>query len=366
MKKFLLTVLLSLGLFTTKAQTTEIADFSLDSPYTAATIGVRWQLIDSSQLASRCADEFGYVVGDNELAIFGLRVMNHGPYDFAFPYIVDANGNRISDSLLLSYGLHWDSCHHHVHIIDWGRVKLLNKCKEFIKDGGKIGWNMYDGTNVYSDYLNTVFGAPTAAWLSQYMVLDWALAGHEPNDEYNGTTRLGMSAGHGDIYPQSTWGNDIELHDVPNGEYWMRFILNASLYVNQGFNLAPDSFDVPVVLSGQYPGSRLNPRTLVPVSTPHVCCANPIPSIPTGVKFKGQDRLEWAAVQGATQYEIWQAKASQAPGEGWYVQDINSYRLIGVTSATTISIPPLGGKWAYRIKAKNCAGTSGFSSQVIR
>lgn len=259
MKKLLAILFISFLALGTSAQ---ISDFTLDSCYSASTTQIKWVTIDSSTLALRCAEEYGFEPGDNENIVFGLRFANMGQHDAAFPYVVDLNGVRISDSALAAIGLHWDSCHGHLHIEDWGRVRLLDQCGNVVDSGGKIGLNMYDSQNLFSDYLLTPFGACTDAWLRTYGIPDYTLASHEPNDEFNGTTRLGQSAGFFDTYNNGTWGNNVRSNNVPNGNYILDFILNASLYFNQGFNIFPDGYRIPITLSGEYPPNKLNPRTI--------------------------------------------------------------------------------------------------------
>lgn len=271
MKKLVLILLFVISSLFTNAHIGGITDITVDSPYTAQTLGVSWVLIDSSRLASRCAEEYGFSVGDNERWHFGLRWLNMGPHDGAFPFVIDSAGNRIPDDSLEAMGLHWDSCHGHLHIKDWGLAILMDECGNVIDTGGKVGLNMYDSQNIM-EYLSTPFGAALDAWLNQYGVPDYSLINAEPNDDFNGEERLGLSAGFYDTYPLGTWGNEIIGNNRPNGNYKIRFITNASLHFNQGVNTFPDEFTIPITVSGVYPPTRLAPRTITintnSVSTP--------------------------------------------------------------------------------------------------
>ena len=224
----------------------QISDFTLDSCYFANTIEVHQVNIDSNILALRCAAEYGLQPGYNELIVFGLRFANMGNHDAAF------NG----------LGLYFDSCHSHLHLENFGTCDLLNECGEVIRQGGKIGLNLYDGLNYMEFLLLPNLGNCSDTWLNQYGTPDYSLQLHPPNDNFNGEENMGLSAGYCDTYSNGTWGNNIRSNDIPNGNYYLRPRCNASAYFNQGLNIFPDQFTVPVMLTGQFPPSPALPRSI--------------------------------------------------------------------------------------------------------
>lgn len=260
-----------LALFT--GANAQISDFTTDSVYFSQSLNVINRYVSEPD----CIEEFDYVVGNNELIVFGLRTINMGQHDAG---IVDA---------IDTTGLFWDDCHYHWHLDGWNDVFLLDGCGNVVKEGGKVGWNLRDGGNVFEYIDRTVQGSQFEAWISQYGALDYGLISHPPNDEFNGDTRMGISAGWYDTYTESTWGNSIRSDSVPNGVYTLRCRGNFSRYFRQGLNVFPDSFDITVTISGTAPA-----RTIITGGQLPDCCPTPVcycdnagimPQVPQNVVF---------------------------------------------------------------------------------
>jgi fibronectin type 3 domain-containing protein len=84
-----------------------------------------------------------------------------------------------------------------------------------------------------------------------------------------------------------------------------------------------------------------------------------IPAVPTGVSatdgtYSDKVRVTWSASSGATAYEVWRATSSSS----------SSASKIGSPTSTTYddTSATAGTTYYYWVKAKNSAGTSGFSS----
>lgn len=339
-------ILFTLCLLWSHGVTSQISDFTLDSCYAASTIAIKHLVITQSTIDQRCAQEYGFVAGDNELLVFGLRFANMGNHDAAFSGV----------------GLGWDSCHGHYHLTDFGSAKLLDRCKQPVLLGGKVGLNLYDGIN-FMDFLLFSTGACTDTWLNTYATPDYSLQFHPPNDSFDGEENMGLSAGHADTYSNGTWGNDLEIVTTPNGQYWIRLICNASQYFNQGINVFPDSFDIPITISGVFPPDINFPRTVSVSTVGWTCCNDQVPAVPTGLKVTQQDRLSWDGVPGATSYKVYRAMASKGQG-GWFVS--STPILIGETVSNTTSLPQVPGKYFYYVSAKNCSGESLKSTPIVR
>ena len=261
-------------LFLSVSLNAQISDLTVDSVYFANTLDIIHRTL--SEEDTICNQEYGYHVGDNELIVFGLRTINMGQHDAAFPSVVDSNGNLLPDSILDSLGVHWNPCHWHIHTEEGYTVSILNKCKELIEtDSAKIGFNFQDMGNIMT-YLSSSYGHQLDLWLNEYGTPDYALAVHPPNDNFNGDTRMGISAGYFDDYGSSTWGNSKHIESIPNGTYYLRVKHNFGFYFNQGLNIFPDSFDVSISISGTDVNRVLSVG--VPVEP---CCdaSNPAPQI---------------------------------------------------------------------------------------
>ncbi len=79
------------------------------------------------------------------------------------------------------------------------------------------------------------------------------------------------------------------------------------------------------------------------------------PSVPSVNIGSGQITVTWAAVEGATAYEVWTGMVINSEAASKHGADINaslSTAISGLANGTTYYI------W---IKAKNAVGTSGFS-----
>ena len=80
-------------LFLSVSLNAQISDLTVDSVYFANTLDIIHRTL--SEEDTICNQEYGYHVGDNELIVFGLRTINMGQHDAAFPSVVDSNGNLL-------------------------------------------------------------------------------------------------------------------------------------------------------------------------------------------------------------------------------------------------------------------------------
>jgi len=244
-------IILLISSMCSKAQ---ISDFTTDSVYFTQGLDINIVHIDPGTfdtLQGACANEFGFSVGDNECITFGLRTINMGQHDADFNSTLDPSG------------VFFDSCHWHNHIEDWNTVSLLPCTTSTVSlaGGGKVGMNLMDGGNMVYWLLS---GGSLNDWLSSYGIIDYTLANHPPNDDFNGDTHMGLSAGYYDTYTPSTWGNQIVITGRPNGDYVIQCKGDFSRYFNQGINIFPDSFYVPVTISGAYPNRTISIATSYP------------------------------------------------------------------------------------------------------
>lgn len=257
MKPTLLCIILTILSLTSHAQ---ISDFTTDSCYFSESLDIINRVITNQE----CIDEFDYAPGDNELIVFGLRTINMGQHDADFLLALDTTG------------LFFDTCHYHSHIRDWNYVYLLNECRDTVAKGAKVGYNLLDGGNVITA-INVGYMACFGEWIVQYGAIDYALGVHPPNDNFNGDTHMGTSAGYFDTYPPGTWGNSIKIDGVPNGTYSLACAGNFSRYFNQGLNIFPDGFEVIVTIDGIAPNRTISAIGTLPVCVPKCDASNPDP-----------------------------------------------------------------------------------------
>lgn len=271
MRKILLSALLFVGLLG-KAQ---ISDFTTDSCYFSESLDIIHRNINNLE----CVEEFGYTLGDNELLIFGLRTINMGQHDAGIVNALDTTG------------LFFDECHYHYHIEDWNNVYLLNSCRDTVAKGAKVGYNLMDGGNVITA-INVGYMTCFGEWIAQYGAIDYTLGVHPPNDDFNGDTRMGLSAGYLDTYPASTWGNSIKIGGVPNGVYTLPCVGNFSRYFNQGLNVFPDGFEVTVTISG------VSPNRTISVGGQLESCCEPQSCVATDSVFINRNKvITWNKIQ---------------------------------------------------------------------
>lgn len=248
MKKIFLTlsVACALAVSVLKAQIVGITDFTFDSCYSASTIGIVHYNMSNDSIIAGCANEFGFIIGDNEVITCGTRIVNMGQHDKSF----QGQG-------------YFDTCHGHIHLPDMVQLYITNACGNVIAVGNKLGFNMQDGAN----FVNWMYNGGNSCdltWLSRYGYVDPALALTASNPDFNGSDRMGLSAGFYDTYGPQTWGNGIVSNNIgiPNGSYYMCVAGHFNQYMNQGINIFPDTLSIPFTISGTYPPVASSPRVV--------------------------------------------------------------------------------------------------------
>lgn len=309
MKKLLLTFSVACALAVSVLQA-QISDFTIDSCYFANTIGVVHYNFANDSVIAGCGNEFGFEVGDNEILTMGTRLVNMGQHDCSFQGLGE-----------------FDACHGHIHLPDMANLYIANACGEVLLTGDKLGFNMQDGAN-FVQWVLSGNNECDRTWLSRYGYIDPALVNTPPNPNYNGSDRMGLSAGFYDTYGPQTWGNGIRINGLPNETYYACFGGHFSQYMNQGLNPFPDSLAVSFTLTGS--GSTRIPTN---IGAP-VVLSLPVPVTNASVITSGQQspaNISWNS-SGACRYKITPAYKS---GNTWIV--VNG--LAVTTSGNSFSYP---------------------------
>jgi hypothetical protein len=225
--------------------TAQISDLTFSKPYFESTL----QIINRNITDLECIEEYGYHLGNNELLVFGLSTWNMGQHDAAFPSVIDSFGNILPDSILHQMGLHWDDCHWHIHTDSLYIVVVRDVCYNAVAIGAKIGFNFQDMGN-WITWILSPNGIADHDYLLQYGVPDYSLQFHPPNDNFNGDTRMGLSAGYYDTYSSATWGNSVPTTGLL-GDYFICVYANYDKYFNQGLNIFPDSSATAITITPQ-------------------------------------------------------------------------------------------------------------------
>ncbi len=316
MKKLILTLAILCSLFTAKGQVTHVCSTSVhvEKNEFFRNLRVTTNPVDSTRTISSRA-----------------CCLVSGPDDAIF--IVDsANGVYPHSSGNMYIRWYFD-------------FELINQCNQEVADYYK---NLF-----YFGSMDAFYSAPGVVSEHfqdelQYMdhLLDPSVYGAIPLacDPWD-DLRTCITKGRNDCY-------DIHFNigKQPDGIY--RFVLDINFpptFYNTGE--FEEGLDIPMLIVG---------NTATPVTSMPTASVTP----PADLKIK-KDLLSWTPVQGATSYDVYRAAATQGQG-GWYVQDTTSFRVITSTVQSNTVITTLGGKWAYRVKAKSSGCTSEFSEQIIR
>lgn len=244
-KVTIVALLISACLLITKKCSSQISDLTFSKPYFENTL----QIINRNITDLECIEEYGYQLGNNELLVFGLSTFNMGQHDAAFQSVADSLGNILPDSILHEMGLHWDGCHWHVHTDSLYIVIVRDICYNIVAVGAKIGFNFQDMGNAIT-WILSPNGSADHNYLLQFGVPDYSLQFVQPNDDFNGDTRMGLTRGHFDTYSPSTWGNSVPSHTL-QGDYFICVYANYDKYFNQGLNIFPDSSISEITITPQ-------------------------------------------------------------------------------------------------------------------
>ncbi len=352
MKKLILTLLLGLGLTFSACKKEEpvqnesslsteqrrqagFSDFTTDSVAFADGMQLGFITIDSNTFnGEACANEFGFEIGVNEVIMFPIRTINMGPHD------------AIVNESLDPSGVFFDSCHWHNHIDGWNVVYLMTGVNgDTLSTGGKVGFNLVDGGNIMQ-WLSSGGNSALDNWLNSYGTPDYSLINHPPNPDFDGDENMGVSAGHYDTYWISTWGNQIRINDIPNGHYVVKCVGNFSRYFNQGANVFPDYFYVPVIISGVYPNRTLQVTNVFP----NPCPLNAPPGNISGLNYNNpSSTLTWNPGLQASSYKVYRSTPNSLPV---FLQEVTG------TSYTPSWIGLSNGFYYFHIQSKNCFGES--------
>ena len=179
-------------------------------------------------------------VGAGKLYLYGIPFYNEdGTQDIMQRIWLD-DGNYL-DREAGQFGYH--PTHNHIHVDNWANYRL----REILPDDG-VGPVL-------------VYGSKTSFCIVDLQIHDSTLPGFSPVAEFTScsSTVQGLSVGWADIYSKNLAGQNIDITDVPDGQYWLEaeadpydVILEASelnnvarikVTIGAPLPIAPDSYE---------------------------------------------------------------------------------------------------------------------------